>query len=98
MLHLQDVTLHLWDTAGQEGYNRIRILAYENTQCFVVCFSVVDEVTLSNVKSVWLRELRDNQPDARILLVGTKADLRRTAPENQNQAPPDPNAARIKEV
>ncbi len=31
----QRVTLQLWDTAGQEGYDRIRILGYDNTHCFV---------------------------------------------------------------
>ena len=52
-------------------------MGYENTDCFVVCFSVVDMVTFSNVKNVWLKELKQNAPaDAKIILAGTKADLR----------------------
>ncbi len=37
---------------------------------------MVDSVTFSNVKTAWLKELRENAPEAQILLVGTKADLR----------------------
>ena len=74
--YLQKVRLQLWDTAGQENFDKIRILCYENTKCFIVCFSVVDEVSFSNVKNTWVEEVRQHQPSAKILLVGTKSDLR----------------------
>ena len=74
--YLQKVRLQLWDTAGQENFDKIRILCYENTKCFIVCFSVVDEVSFSNVKHTWVEEVRQHQPSAKILLVGTKSDLR----------------------
>jgi GTPase SAR1 family protein len=64
----QEVVLQLWDTAGQEGFEQIRVLSYEGTQCFVVCFSVVDAITFSNL-TVWLNELRNRVPTAKILLV-----------------------------
>ena len=35
------VTLGLWDTAGQEEYNRLRPLAYPNCDVFLIVFSVV---------------------------------------------------------
>ena len=66
----------MWDTAGQENFDKIRILSYENTKCFIVCFSVVDGVSFSNVKNLWVEEVRQHQPSAKILLVGTKSDLR----------------------
>ena len=62
------MVLQLWDTAGQEGYEHIRVLSYENTSCFIVCFNVVEEVTFKNI-SVWLDELRSRAPSAKILLV-----------------------------
>ncbi len=37
----QNVKFSLWDTAGQEGYSRIRTLSYPKTDIFLVCFSVV---------------------------------------------------------
>jgi small GTP-binding protein len=72
----QNAVAQLWDTAGQEGFERIRILSYENTNCFILCFSCADLVTFNNVDTKWLDEIRKNRPEAKILLVGTKADLR----------------------
>ena len=64
------------DTAGQEDYKELRVLGLNNTDCFIVCFSVADSVTFRNVTEVWLPEIRSRVPRARILLVGTKSDLR----------------------
>ena len=38
----RQVNLGLWDTAAQEDYDRLRPLAYPQTDVFLVCFSVVD--------------------------------------------------------
>ena len=75
---IQEIDAQLWDTAGQEEFERIRVLGYENTTCFIVCFCVADFVTFDNVKRLWLPELRRHNPDAKILLVGTKSDLRKS--------------------
>ncbi|XP_059092842.1 rho-related protein racD-like [Tigriopus californicus] len=88
----KEVSLQLWDTAGQEGYERIRTLGYEGTDCFVACFSCKDQVTFSNLSSIWLKELRNFEPNAKILLVGTKADLRgQTDGPNELDGDPDRN-------
>ena len=38
----REVNLEMWDTAAQEDYDRLRPLAYPQTDVFLVCFSVVD--------------------------------------------------------
>ena len=38
----RQVNLGVWDTAAQADYDRLRPLAYPQTQVFLVCFSVVD--------------------------------------------------------
>jgi len=68
--------LHLWDTAGQEDYDRLRPLSYPETQVFLVCFSILSQYSLNNVKNKWIPELKMHRPDTPIILVGTKSDLR----------------------
>ncbi len=68
--------MNLMDTAGQEEYENIRVLGYPTTNCFIACFSVADTVTFNNLSAQWLPELRTHCPEAKILLAGTKADLR----------------------
>ena len=72
----QDVNLQLWDTAGQEDLENIRVLSYTNTDVFLVCFSVVEPTSLANVQTKWLVELKQYVKDPVCILVGTKTDLR----------------------
>ena len=43
-------TLGLFDTAGQEDYDRLRALSYPQTDVFLVCFSVTSPASFENVK------------------------------------------------
>jgi len=72
----ENISLGLWDTAGQEDYDRLRPLSYPDTQVFLVAFSIVNPASLSNVKTKWVPELRQHCPETPIILVGTKLDLR----------------------
>ena len=74
------VSLELWDTAGQEEYDRVRPLSYPNTDVFLVCFSINNRSSFNNVRDKWMVELHA-QPSldfskTKVLLVGTKSDLR----------------------
>nr|XP_045369420.1 ras-related C3 botulinum toxin substrate 3 isoform X3 [Camelus bactrianus] len=64
MVDGKPVNLGLWDTAGQEDYDRLRPLSYPQTDVFLICFSL------------WYPEVRHHCPHTPILLVGTKLDLR----------------------
>jgi len=70
------VSLGLWDTAGQEDYDRLRPLSYPQTDVFLICFSVVSPSSFENVTSKWCPEIKHHCGDAPILLIGTKIDLR----------------------
>jgi len=76
------VSLGLWDTAGQEDYDKLRPLSYPMTDVFLVCFSVISDTSFQNVTHRWIPELRHHQPDTPILLVGLKSDLRSDSKTN----------------
>lgn len=70
------VSLGLWDTAGQEDYDRLRPLSYPQTDVFLICFSIASPSSFENVTSKWYPEIKHHCPDAPIILVGKfKLDL-----------------------
>eukprot|EP00116_Pleurobrachia_bachei_P013383 sb/3473645/ len=76
MIDGRPINLGLWDTAGQEDYDRLRPLSYPQTDVFLVCFSIVNPHSFGNVRAKWSPEVRHHCPNVPIVLVGTKWDLR----------------------
>ena len=72
----KNVELALWDTAGQEDYDRLRPLSYPDTDVLLVCFSVEAPDSLDNVSEKWIPEVRHYCPNVPIVLIGNKTDLR----------------------
>jgi len=70
------VNLGLWDTAGQEDYDRLRPLSYPQTDVFLIAFSIISPSSFENVKSKWNPEIQHHCPGVPVILVGTKSDLR----------------------
>uniref|UniRef100_A0A8C5ELN0 Rho-related GTP-binding protein RhoG n=1 Tax=Gouania willdenowi TaxID=441366 RepID=A0A8C5ELN0_GOUWI len=70
------VSLNLWDTAGQEEYDRLCTLSYPQTNVFIICFSIGSPSPHANVGHKWHPEVSHHCPSVPILLVGTKQDLR----------------------
>ncbi|KAK4378279.1 hypothetical protein RND71_000141 [Anisodus tanguticus] len=68
------VNLGLWDTAGQEDYNRLRPLSYRGADVFILAFSLISKASYENVSKKWIPELRHYAPGVPIILVGTKLD------------------------
>ena len=76
MVEGQQINLGLWDTAGQEDYDRLRPLSYPQTNVFLVCFSVISKDSYVNVTEKWVPEISHHAPNVPMLLIGTKSDLR----------------------
>eukprot|EP01092_Planopodium_desertum_P012340 TRINITY_DN57_c0_g1_i10.p1 TRINITY_DN57_c0_g1~~TRINITY_DN57_c0_g1_i10.p1 ORF type:complete len:204 (-),score=56.85 TRINITY_DN57_c0_g1_i10:15-599(-) len=76
MVDGKPINLGLWDTAGQEDYDRLRPLSYPQTDVFLICFSIISPASYENVRAKWYPEIKHHMPKSPILLVGTKMDLR----------------------
>jgi small GTP-binding protein len=83
------VELALWDTAGQEDYDRLRPLSYPDSHVILICFAVDSPDSLDNVQekvispflvirsySQWISEVLHFCQGLPIILVGCKKDLR----------------------
>ncbi|TIB70111.1 hypothetical protein E3P77_00027 [Wallemia ichthyophaga] len=70
------VELALWDTAGQEEYDRLRPLSYPESDIILIVFSIDYPTSLENVKDKWFPEVSHFCSGVPRILVGTKIDLR----------------------
>lgn len=68
--------LHMWDTAGQAEFDRLRPLAYSDADIILLCFSLTDRNSFDNVPAKWIKEIDYYCKNAKVLLIGTKMDLR----------------------
>ncbi|KAI9510366.1 signal transducer [Russula earlei] len=71
------VEIALWDTAGQEEYDRLRPLSYPESHVILIVFSVDFPVSLANVQDKWYPEVAHFCEGTPLILVATKTDLRR---------------------
>jgi len=89
------VELALWDTAGQEDYDRLRPLSYPDSHVVLICFAIDLPDSLENVQEKWIGEVMHFCPKVPVMLVGCKKDLRRDPQtietlRKQNQRPITP--------
>ncbi|KAI0743132.1 ras-domain-containing protein [Daedaleopsis nitida] len=71
------VQLALWDTAGQEEYERLRPMSYSKSHVILIAFAIDTPDSLDNVTVKWIEEVRSICGSAiPVILVGCKSDLR----------------------
>jgi Ras-related C3 botulinum toxin substrate 1 len=85
------VLLHLWDTAGQEDYDRLRPLSYPGADIVLLCFSTISQASFEAIKEKWAPEINHYIPNVPKILVGTKIDLREAKH-------PDPNTNKYEPI
>ena len=57
MVDGKPINLGLWDTASNEDYDRLRPLCYPQTDVFLMCYSVISQTSLENIRSKWMPEV-----------------------------------------
>ena len=78
-------TMTLCDTSGAEDYSMLRLLRYQNTDVFLVCFSIASQSSYENVLVKWAPELKNHCPGTPMILVGTKLEKRDDAAKLQER-------------
>lgn len=67
--------LQIWDTCGQEVYRSLITNFYRNSTLAILVYSIDNPESFENV-DLWLKELKTfSSPDAKVFLIGNKADL-----------------------
>lgn len=79
------IELSLWDTAGQEEFDRLRSLSYDDTHAIMLCFSVDSKDSLENVESKWVGEIAENCQGVKLVLVALKCDLREQGGDEETE-------------
>jgi len=70
------ISFEMWDTAGQQDYDRLRPLSYPQTDIFLICFSVISPASFESTTTKWLPEIRHHCPNVPFILAGLKIDTR----------------------
>jgi small GTP-binding protein len=71
------VHLQIWDTAGQDDYDRLRPLFYPDASVLLLCFDVTSPNSFDNVSNRWYPEVTHFCKGVPIIVVGCKTDLRK---------------------
>lgn len=73
----KEIRLNLYDTAGQDDYDRLRPLSYQEANLILVCFDVTNPNSFENVLIKWFPEVKHFCREVPVILIGCKTDLRK---------------------
>lgn len=68
------VSLHIWDTAGQEKFESITSSYYRDVLGAIICFSLIDINSINSIRKYIKIIKQKNGDNTRIILVGTFLD------------------------
>lgn len=70
-----EISLQVWDLAGQTSYRRIRVQYLFGTDFAIVVYDVTRKETLTCVNE-WVDDVKKGAPEVFLYLVGNKVDLK----------------------
>ena len=72
----KNVTLDIWDTAGQEKYHSIGRHFYKNSHIIIIVYDITDINSFEDIKNHWYNGIMEYAEKYKVLgLVGNKYDL-----------------------
>lgn len=92
-----NVTLEIWDTAGEEKYYSTITGCFKDAQVIVIVYDITELQTFANIESHWIQQVLDNSPvDVKIILVGNKLDLKDRRAVSIDQATKYASSAKLR--
>lgn len=64
----------IWDTAGQESFNKLHPSYYYGAHACIMVFDATRKITYDNLK-IWYNEMRHHCPHIPVLCIANKIDL-----------------------
>lgn len=74
------VNVEIWDTAGQEKYDKLRPLSFDKANLIILAFNIADKFSFASIHRRWYPEAKHNCPYVKFMLLGLKSDLRNELP------------------
>ena len=72
----KEITLDIWDTAGQEKYRAISRIYYKDASAVILVYSITNKKSLEEIKNYWHLEVVQSGPsDIVFAVAGNKSDL-----------------------
>jgi len=72
----RDITLHVWDTGGQERYATMTQSYYRQSDCIIVVYDVTNQNSFETTAKWWKEIDRYSKKDVVRILAGNKSDLK----------------------
>ena len=70
------ITVDLWDVSGQDKFRSMTQMYFRDADACILVYDVTDRDSIDNLKTVWLKDLRDKAPsNLTIAIVGNKSDI-----------------------
>lgn len=72
----EDITMNVWDTAGQEAYRSLIKIYFRDTKVAILVFDVTSQPSFNAIEQ-WVQDIRENceKENIPILLAANKIDL-----------------------
>jgi len=71
-----DITLQIWDCAGQERFRALTKLYYRGARICILVFDLSNKISLESLENYWIPTIKDNTDSTiQFILIGNKLDL-----------------------
>ena len=75
-IHDKNITLDIWDTAGQEKFHSMGRHFYKNSNIIVIVYDITNINSFEDIKNYWYKDVKEHGEKYKVIgIVGNKFDL-----------------------